>query len=97
MVLPLQYVADWDIIRKRKQKQIDVSNTRENTRRVDWEYKVHDLVLISDTDIQWKLDLRTNGPFKIVQCYTNGTIDIQYGVTTECVNIHHCILYHQKV
>ena len=33
VVIPMQYVAEWDIIRKWKQQNIDAANTRENKMR----------------------------------------------------------------
>ena len=95
MVIPMQYVAEWDIIHKRKQLKIDAANTRENKKRVEWDYKISYLVLISDNDIRRKLDCPTNGPFNIIQCFTNGTVRIQYGAASERINIRRCTPYHQ--
>ena len=93
MVMPLQYIAQWDLIKKSKQEKINYSNTRENSTRVDWDYKVDDLVLISDKDISRKLDCPTKGPYKIVQVFTNGTVLIQYGAVQQRINIRRCTPY----
>ena len=44
----IKYVAEWDLIKMRKQRKIDQSNSRENENRIDWDHKVGDFVLISD-------------------------------------------------
>lgn len=66
MIIPLQYVAEWNFIGKRKQASIDKSNSHENATRVAYNYKIGKQVLIKITDIQRKLDCLTKGPFPIV-------------------------------
>jgi len=87
MVYPLQYIAEWDIIRKRKQSLIDKSNTTENRKRVKHTYNVGDKILKTVDIIQRKLDNPTVGPFSITQVHNNGTVEIKKGVTRETVNI----------
>ena len=95
MVLPLQFVAEWEYIRTRKQEAIDKSNLRENKKCVDWDYKIGDFVLISDSnEIKRKLDCPTRGPYKIIEVYSNGTVRIENGATTERINIRRCTPYH---
>ena len=94
MILPIKYLAEWDVINKRKQLRINASNARENSKRVDWDHKIGDSVLVSDNDIQRKLDYQLKGPYKIVQVYSNGTVRIQKGVVTERINIRRCTPYH---
>lgn len=95
MVLPIQYVAEWDLIRKRKQLKIDESNMRENKNRVEYDYKIGDFVLISDKDIKRKLDCPTKGPYKINEVHSNGTLLIQRGAVEERINIRRCTPYKQ--
>ena len=46
MILPLQYKADWATITLKKQKRIDKSNPRENSKWLSIEYKEGNLVLL---------------------------------------------------
>ena len=97
MILPIKFVAEWDLIQKRKQARINASNSRENKTRVNWDFKVGDQVLIYDKDIQRKLDSPTKGPYKITQVFKNGGVQIKTGkVTDERINIRRCIPYHSK-
>eukprot|EP00980_Cylindrotheca_fusiformis_P024408 scaffold11874_cov59-Cylindrotheca_fusiformis.AAC.1 len=42
MILPIQFEANWEYIRQRKQKIIDENNKRENAKRKEHEYRVGD-------------------------------------------------------
>ena len=44
MILPINHVADWRYIRKCKQKQINKEVNRENTNRINYNYRVIDKV-----------------------------------------------------
>ena len=46
IILPINHVADWRYIRQRKQTQINKYLDRENTTRIDYDYRVGDKVLI---------------------------------------------------
>ena len=48
---------------------------------------LNDNVLIYKDGIYRKLDGPFLGPFKIIQIYTNGTVQIQRGIITERINI----------
>ena len=96
MIYPIQYIAEWDIIRKRKQALIDKNNERENSKRVDFDYIVGQRVLLIHMDLQRKLDDPTSGPFKIVQTHTNGNVSILRGSVIERVNIRRIKPYFEK-
>ena len=87
MIQPIQYIAEWDLIRKNKQKVINENNLRENSKRVDYDYEVGQKVLLRNTDIHRKLDDPTTGPYEILQVYTNGNVSILCGSVIERVNI----------
>ena len=87
MIYPVQYIAQWDIIRKRKQQLIDKSNTTENRKRVKYTYNVGDKILKTVDVLQRKLDSPTEGPFNITKVNNNGTVDIRKGIVVEMVNI----------
>ena len=74
----------------RKQKIIDVANIKENAKRKYFDYKVGDLILILNKQgNRGKLEPITlpEGPWKIVQVYTNGTVSILRNKYVEQLNI----------
>ena len=48
MILLIKHRVDWELIRQKKQTQINRDNTRENKQRVDYDYKVGDKVKLSN-------------------------------------------------
>ena len=97
MVYPLAYVAEWDVIRRNKQRLIDKNNARENAACVDHDYRVGDKVLIINSDIQRKLDSPTKGPFPVTEIFTNGNVVIQRGKVFDRLNIRHLKPFYEKV
>ena len=95
MIYPIEYVAEWDVIRQKKQKVIDQNNARENSRRIDFDYRVGQKILIINTDIQRKLDNPTMGPYKITDVFSNGTVCIRRGNVLERLNIRRIKPYHE--
>ena len=87
MLFNMPFTADWTKIEKNKQKVTNKSNITENDKRVDYEYEVYDEVFIYRDGHYRKLDGPFLGPFRIVQVYTNGTVRIQSGTTTDISSI----------
>ena len=82
MIFPIQHVADWQHIKKRKQNLIDKNNERENAKRVRYDYKVGDNILIYTPDPN-KMEQPREGPYPVTQVHTNGTVTIQKGVVSQ--------------
>jgi len=88
MLFNIPFVADWKQIGDYRQHQTDRSNKRENSTRVDYDYKVGDKILIRKDGILhsaesiWRKD-----PWTITPVHTNGTIRIQCGTKSERINI----------
>ena len=93
MLLNVKFIADWEAIKLRKQKDSDKNNARENGLRIPHDYQIGDKVLITNNDIARKLNCPTKGPFPIVQVYANGTVRVKNGAVTERVNIRRCTPY----
>ena len=87
MLLPIQLKTDWDRIRQRKQDIINVNNRKENSKRIEREYRVGKKVLLEKPGLIFKLSAPCTGPYRITETYTNGTVRIQRGVVNERVNI----------
>ena len=90
ILLNLKFVADWEVIKIRKQRDEDKNISRENSLRIHHDYQVGDNVLITSNDIHRKLNCPTKGPHPIVQVYSNGTVRVQNGAVTERINIRRC-------
>ncbi len=84
MLFDIPFVADWNKIGDYRQRQTDRSNTRENSKRVDYDYKVGDKVLIRKDGILRKAEsIWKKEPWTITTIHTNGTIRIQCGTKSE--------------
>ena len=67
MFLPVKRKIDWEDIRKRKQERIRKSNARENSNRIDHDFKKGDWVTLTKPgQITRKLALPREGPYKVV-------------------------------
>ena len=87
MLFDIPYLADWTQIGKRRQEQVDKSNTRENKSRIDFDYKIGNKVLIIIEGINRKAEDKNKGPFTITEVFCNGTVRIQRGTISERINI----------
>ena len=87
MVFNITHIANWSQITKQKEKQIEIDNERENKRRISHYYQIDDLVYIIPDKITRKYEWKHEGPYKILQVYTNGTVRIQRDAFTERINI----------
>ena len=95
MLLPVQFKADWEAIRARRQRLIVENNKRENASRLEHTYKVGDLVSKIRPGKQRKLRRKKDGPFRVEQVSTNGTIGIRRGAVFEQLNIRRVEPYHE--
>jgi hypothetical protein len=88
MLFDIPFIADWKQIGDFRQHQTDRSNKRENNKRVDYDYKVGDKILIRKDGILCKAEsIWKKEPWTITTVHTNGTIRIQYGTKSERINI----------
>lgn len=94
MIFPIQHLADWQLIKNRKQLLIDKNNARENAKRVDHDYAVGDRVLIYSPNPN-KMEQPREGPYPVTQVHTNGTVTIQKGPVTQRYNIRQIVPFHE--
>jgi len=88
MLFDILFVADWNKIGDYRPRQTDCSNTGENSKRVDYDYKVGDKVLIHKDGILRKAEsIWRKEPWTITKIHTNGMIRIQCGTKSERINI----------
>ncbi len=84
MLFDIPFVADWCKIGERRQSLTNRGNQRENAKRIDYDYKVGDKVLVINEGILRKAESAYGKePWTITTFYTNGTIRIQCGTKTE--------------
>ena len=76
MLMNVQLMTDLASIRGRRQQQIDDNIQRHNKKRIDYNYRVGELVKMRIHDPS-KLSERFKGPYRINQINTNGTVSLQ--------------------
>ena len=96
MLLPIQFKANWEAIRARRQQVINENNARENSRRIAHTYKVGDTVSKKRPGILPKMRRKRDGPYTVTKVYSNGTVSIQNGATFERINIRRLAPYTER-
>ena len=76
MLLPIPILADYNLIREKRQAIIDDNNRKQNLQRLTKDYQVGDQVLVHVFNPR-KDEARGIGPYEIVQVHVNGTVSIQ--------------------
>ena len=93
--LPIFHQADWKFIKDTKQKMIDINNKRENSKRIDQEYKINNQVMVKRFKKTKHGEREYDGPYPIIQVNNNGTIRIQKECYSDVENIRRVFPYHQ--
>ncbi len=87
MLFDILFIADWRKIGDWQQVLTD-GNQQENAKRIDYDYKVGDKVLVINEGILRKAESAYGKePLTITTAHTNGTIRIQRGTKTERLSI----------
>jgi len=95
MFLDVPLVADWHLIKQRRQQLVNDDLRRKNAKRRKFDYAQGQRVLKKRHKPN-KLGLRTEGPYQITRVHTNGTVTIQLrNSVTERINIRRVIPYHE--
>jgi hypothetical protein len=88
MLFDIPFVADWCKIGERRQSLTDRGNQRKNAKRIDYDYKVRDKILVINEGILCNAESAYGKePWTITIVHTNGTIRIQRGTKTEQLSI----------
>ena len=88
MLFDIPFLADWRKIRERRQSLTNCGNQSENAKRIEYDYKVRDKVLVIKEGILCKAESAYGKePLTITTVHTNGTIRIQRGTKTEQLSI----------
>jgi hypothetical protein len=88
MRFEIPFVADWHKIGEQRQSLTNLGNQHENAKRIDYDYKVGDKVLVINKGILRKAESAYGKePWTITTAHTNGTIRIQCGTKMEQLSI----------
>ena len=88
MLFHIPFIADWRKIGDYRQRQTDLNKLRENEKRIDYDYKVGDKILVRKDGILRKTESRWfNEPWTIVSVHMNGTIRVTRRNKSERLNI----------
>ena len=88
MLFDILFVADWHKIGERRQSLTDCDNQRKNAKRIDYDYKVGDKVLLINEGILRKAESAYGKEaWTITTVHMNGTIRIQRGTRMEQLSI----------
>jgi hypothetical protein len=87
MLFDIPFIADWNKIGDYWQRQTDLNTACINSKRVDYDYKVGDKVLLTEKGILRKAESPYSKEPTITTVHTNGTIRIQRGTKSERLNI----------
>ncbi len=78
MLFNILFVADWPKIGEKRQLLTDCGNQQENAKRIDYNYKVRDKVLVINKGILCKAESAYGKePWTITTVHMNGTIRSQ--------------------
>jgi hypothetical protein len=88
MLFDIPLIADWHKIGEHRQQLTDINNAHEKERRIDYDYKVGQKVLVRKEGILRKSEsIRHRKPWLITSVHTNGTITVQRRNKLERMNI----------
>ncbi len=88
MLFDVPFIADWKHIGEFRQSMTDRNNDNENKKRVDYDYKVGNKIIICKDGILRKAEsIWKKEPWTITTVHTNGTIRIQCRTKLERINI----------
>ena len=98
MLFDIPYIADWKKIGDYyRQHQTDLNTERENKKRVDYDYKVGDKILIVKDGILRKAESPKQKEYwTITTVHTNGTIRVTRGNKSERLNVRRVEPYFEK-
>ncbi len=88
MLFDIPYIADWKKIGDYRQHQTDLNIERENKKRVDYDYKVGDKILIVKDGTPRKAESPKQKEYwTITTVHTNGTIRVTGRIKSERLNV----------
>lgn len=99
MMFDIPFITDWTEVGRRRQKLVDSSNARENSKRIDFDYVVGSKAMIvkaTDGSHLPKAEDKNEGPYLVTQVFSNGTVRLQRGSINERLNIRRLTPYFEE-
>ena len=88
MLFDIPFIANWNKIGDYRQRLTNLNMARINSKRVNYDYKVDNKVLLTQEGTLCKAESPySKEPWTITTIHTNGTIKIQCGTQSERLNI----------
>ena len=79
----LNNIANWEIVRIKKQQSIHRNFMKENNRRKHFDWQPGMEIMLENSDGE-KLSAKATGPFRIEKVHTNGTVTIKLKESGPC-------------
>jgi hypothetical protein len=76
-ILNIQFQANWQYIKERRQRMITQNNQRENAKRKPYIYKVGDKVMIEQYQHRKHGTPKYKGPYTVTKVNDNGTVRLR--------------------
>ncbi len=87
MLFDIPFIANWNKIGDNRQRQTNLNKAHKNSKRVDYDYKVGNKVLLTQEGILGKAESPYSKELRtFTTTHTNGTIRIQRGTQLERLN-----------
>ena len=95
-ILNVAHTANWKLIQARKQRLIRQNNLQENRKRIPYQYKVGEQVLIKQDQQAKYANIAYKGPYTVTAVNNNGTVRVDMGIVSNMYNIRQIHPYRQK-
>ena len=96
-ILNVTHEANWHYIKQRKRKITTINNVNENKKRTKYIYQKGDNVLSKLPQTTKYGSDAYDGPYKVMDVHTNGTLSIKKGAVTDKINIRNVKPYHECI
>ena len=94
-ILPIAYIDNLRYISQREKAQRDKYGICKKSTRTDHDYRVGDQILIRRKS-EFKYKSSFQGPFKIVQTWTNGMVTLRVGAVSSRINTRYIKSYNTE-
>ena len=87
VIFNIASVVSWQVATAANQRQVDIDNVIEKSRKVTHDYKIGYQLYVKMSGIYRKLDYKKQGPYIITEVFPNVTVRVQWGKVNEQINI----------
>jgi pyruvate kinase len=80
MLFDLSFTTNFSEVKNKKQKASDLIVDYDNSKRIKYDYKVNDLILLDHGTLQRKIVPKCDGPYQIIRVCSKATLKIRKGI-----------------